>query len=80
MSADLESRLKSALSQLAAAQKKNACQRNEIARITQDRAALLIETKRRKIIIANAYHDAKGWREDAAKEIDAGSTRRSKIN
>lgn len=80
MSADLESRLKSALSQLAAAQKKNAFQRTEIARITQDRAALLIETKRRKIIITNAYQDAKGWREDAAKEINAGSARRSKVD
>lgn len=80
MTADLQTRLNAALAQLAAVQKKHDFQRSEIARITQDRAALLEETKRRKIIIINALNDAKGWREDAEKETAPRGTRRPKAN
>lgn len=60
-------------------QSKIAVQRNEIGRLTRLVEALTAESKRRRILLVNALHNAPGWRAAVEDELNlsAGVSRRT---
>lgn len=60
-------------------QSKIAVQRNEIGRLTRLVERLTAESKRRRILLVNALHNAPGWRAAVEEELNlsAGMARRT---